>query len=263
LVPAAPHGDVFCFPSIPAAGTPEHEELLLFADGRKIFWELPVHHEQMRRIHIGPLLEVFYTFFFLPAARRRECTRLIREHLVHRAEISELAERLARQLGEFHAMHIRRSDFQSAYPRQFLPIETIAANVRKVLEPGARLYLSSDETDRTAFDVLGKIYELVFREDVLSSDSWTRLPEPWVASVEQLVCACARRFVGTRLSTFSAYITRLRGYRSVHAPQLDTAIYFTDGEPDRETRPDSPFSWFRTGDFTPLWGREFREGWAG
>jgi hypothetical protein len=33
-----------------------------------------------------------------------------------------------------------------------------------------------------------------------------------VGLVEQIVCASGRQFVGTKMSTFSAYIYRLRGY---------------------------------------------------
>jgi hypothetical protein len=67
-------------------------------------------------------------------------------------------------------------------------------------------------------------------------------------------------FIGTRLSTFSAYITRLRGYRG--AGNLES--YFTDGSPgsemdDRGSPRFSWINWIRSG--YPFWGREFREGW--
>ena len=48
------------------------------------------------------------------------------------------------------------------------------------------------------------------------------IPEKYVGPVEQLICVCASRFVGTDLSTFSSYIVRLRGYTK--AP--DTASYY-------------------------------------
>src|SRR5262249_4168894 len=81
-----------------------------------------------------------------------------------------------------------------------------------------------------------------------------------LACVEQEVCAAARVFVGTRLSTFSGYITRLRGYRRAE----DTGSYFTDGSEgsemdDGDNPPFSWTNWLRRGQ--PIWGREFREAW--
>jgi hypothetical protein len=102
-------------------------------------------------------------------------------------------------------------------------------------------------------------YEVYFLDDFRSVFP-AGIPSAWLACVEQMVCAFALLFMGTRLSTFSAYITRLRGYYG--AP--DKNIYFSDGYPggEMDSQGSPPFSWInwiRNGN--PWWGREFREGW--
>ncbi len=68
--------------------------------------------------------------------------------------------------------------------------------------------------------------------------------------MEQVVCAAARVFIATPLSTFSGYIHRLRGYTG--AP--DRNRYY---HPDPDLRP-RPYRPWRT---TPFWGVENSEMW--
>ena len=54
---------------------------------------------------------------------------------------------------------------------------------------------------------------------------WRGISSEDIACIEQVVCALAGVFLGTRLSTFSSYITRLR--RILGRP--DQAVHFTNG----------------------------------
>lgn len=85
----------------------------------------------------------------------------------------------------------------------------------------------------------------------------------WVGIIEQIICSRAESFVGTKLSTFSGYITRLRGYS---LDIVDKATYFTDTKYPDGYKDEKAFSkdWPTWGDYWPdhgLWARQFQEAW--
>jgi hypothetical protein len=135
-----------------------------------------------------------------------------------------------------------------------LPAERICAELRPHVPAGALLYVATDEADRSFFRPLGEVYELCFFSDLHPRDG---LAIETIGAAEQLLCASAERFVGTRLSTFSGYINRLRGYGAA----ADTGFYFTDGIAEPEPAAGHP-TWWATGRAgTPIWGREYPEAW--
>jgi hypothetical protein len=122
-----------------------------------------------------------------------------------------------------------------------------------------RLYIATDEADKDFFSVFDARYEVCFLHDFQSMIPNGMSPAS-LAGLEQMICAFARVFISTRLSTFSGYITRLRGYYG--APDKQT--YFTDGSPGSEmdTQGAPPFSWINwVNRGNPLWGREYKEAW--
>jgi hypothetical protein len=256
-----PETSVFCYPNIPDPGSAEAARLRDFAVHRTRFLEFTPEMEACRTLNLkGGVLELFYAFFFFTQpAVDAQCKRLIKDHVRFRAPVAEAAGRIAQSLGDYQALHVRRNDFFRLYPQQDIPGNRLLGNVMMRIPTGARLFIASDEPDRTFFADVANYYDVRFIEDFRSF-----LPAEssaaFLACVEQMVCALAGKFMGTRLSTFSAYITRLRGYLGAS----DLSISFTDGcagsEMDDEGSP--PFSWInwvRSG--YPIWGREFREGW--
>lgn len=116
----------------------------------------------------------------------------------------------------YFAMHIRRDDFESQYKFTVQPAQEIWQNV-KHLFPSNRskiLYISSDETNRTFFAPMMKgEFTIRFISDYLpqlKADT-PQFDMNHVPMVEQIICANAYTFVGTPYSTFTGYITRLRG----------------------------------------------------
>lgn len=252
---------VFCFPAISADGSPEHAHLGDFAAGRSRFIEFT---EDMRRcctLHLASgALEHFYSFFFLPAREdRARCGRLVRNAVRFHPQVIALAARIAAALAPFGAVHVRRNDFFRQYVEQDLAPGTILRNLGPRLPPGSRLYVATDERASDFFDVFRSVYDVRFLRDFASMIP-TRTSDATLACLEQMICAFAEIFVGTRLSTFSGYITRLRGYYAAH----DQGIHFTDGYPgseadDHGAPPFSWMNWLRRGN--PMWGREYREAW--
>jgi hypothetical protein len=254
----APGQSVFCFPAIPAPGSPESEGLHDFAATRQNLIELTSQMNACHTLNINePPLEHFYSFFYCSKPdKATACKRLVKRHVRFRPVILGAAQTIATLLGNYCAIHVRRNDFIQQYPWQNIPADQLLYNLRTRVPRGMRLYIASDEVDRNFFADFRRDYQLHFIEDfrsILPRD----LSRELIACVEQMVCAFSQIFVGTKLSTYSGYITRLRGYYG----NPDTNIYFTDGSPCMDTDA-SRFSWedwVQSGN--PLWGREFREAW--
>jgi hypothetical protein len=252
---------VFCYPAIPANDSVEGARLRHFAAGRNYLLELTAQMRACRTLHLkSATLEHFYSFFYLWRGQKSQhLKRVVRDQVRFKAETIGAASRIARALGVYGAAHIRRNDFLQQQTDQNIPTERLLGNLLARIPRGARLYIATDEPDKSFFSVIRNHYEIYFLEDCKSVID-PCMPEALLACVEQMVCAFAALFLGTRLSTFSAYISRLRGYYG--AP--DSNVYFTDGSPGSEMDDvGSPLfswtNWLRAGN--PLWGREFKEGW--
>lgn len=114
----------------------------------------------------------------------------------------------------YHAMHIRRGDFQ--YTETRLYARRIWANVEHLLNKSAStvVYVSTDEKNMSFFEPFKRHkYHIRFLSDYLKSyDGLSQLNRNHIGMIEQVICANAHTFIGTPLSTFTGYITRMRGY---------------------------------------------------
>ena len=127
--------------------------------------------------------------------------------------------------GTYYAYHIRRGDFQ--YKSTRLSGATIWNNTKNFIDRHVSpiVYIATDEKDKREFkDFRGGIDKLTlhprfqvrfirdYTEQALQSYDQGRVSPNWYGMIEQIVCANAYTFFGTPLSTFTGYITRLRGY---------------------------------------------------
>ena len=111
--------------------------------------------------------------------------------------------------------HIRRGDFLKAFPESVLDIETIYNNTNHLLDQRVRLiYISTDERNYSKFDIfIQNNYTLRFFHDYAHKiPSTQHMNKNYIPMIEQIICANAFIFFGTALSSFTGYITRLRGY---------------------------------------------------
>ncbi len=120
--------------------------------------------------------------------------------------VLDYADHVTRQLGEYHAMHVRRGDklAESRYPnldRDTRP-EAIYETVSRVLPRGSRVYILTDERTPNYFDVLGKDYQIFQYFDFPELRRLVEGAHPdnfLLYEVEQLVFARAK----TRIYTFA------------------------------------------------------------
>lgn len=164
---------------------------------------------------VRPLIP-FHTFFFLQDWRQDvQLKRFVRDHLRYSNIIHCTAGRIVARLQKtmadstYDAMHLRRADFM--HWKQDGHVSGAAEFVREqFFAPNRTLYIATDEKDGGFFAPLKKHYNILFLSDFVHELG--DVDPNLYGMIEQIVCAHAGTFVGTYLSTFSAYITRIRGY---------------------------------------------------
>lgn len=121
----------------------------------------------------------------------------------------------------YFAFHIRRGDFQYAHTQRAAAdiVKTSEHLLAPHRERTALLYISTDEADKSYFQPFqtlnNRSMQVRFLENYLP-----KLPAAFlkgfnknhIGMIEQVICANAHTFIGTPLSTFTGYITRMRGY---------------------------------------------------
>ena len=116
-----------------------------------------------------------------------------------------------RSSGRFMTLHVRRSDFQWAFKSSWVPAEAVLDAVAS-FDPDRSfeyLYIATDEKDKTYFEPLLEFYKLMFLDDYAEEID---VPSFMLPEIDQIVASHGTKFLGTKLSTFTAYIIRLRGY---------------------------------------------------
>lgn len=129
------------------------------------------------------------------------------------ASVDPVDMRNGQVLPTYVAFHIRRGDFQQKHTR--LPAEQIVS-LTNHLVPDRHTkiaYISTDEGNRSFFEPFVREYAAVyFLADLKNGTDIDVINQNYVGMIEQVVCANADVFIGTPLSTFTAYITRMRGF---------------------------------------------------
>ena len=115
----------------------------------------------------------------------------------------------------FFAFHIRRGDFQFKETR--LPANQIWESSKHLLDVKTPnnvklIYIATDEKDKNFFAPFKNGFEVRFLENYYEKAGLNDLNQNHIGMIEQIVCANAHTFIGTPRSTFTGYITRMRGY---------------------------------------------------
>ena len=229
----------------------------------------------------------FYSYLFYLDDETRRATYRMLGRMQAKAPYAALARKVAGDLGNFNAVHMRRGDFKVTYGVTVLdrqPWEAIDA-LDKHFSRDERLLICTDERDDPFFtemkaawkdhvfidhhilDHYGKEFAALPRHDSIA-----------LAYLSQLVAAESADFIGTMTSTFTSIIQRYRGNRGKPEPfkflwnELpDPGDRYERGRhPISECVPlengimveefEGPYSWNRYNQrINPAWMREWPE----
>ncbi len=164
-------------------------------------------------------LSFYSTFFYLDAESQRQAYDVLRAMTPKRA-FADLAARVARDIGPFNAVHVRRGDFKKTFGTTTL--DRTGRDIVEALEPhfarDDRLVVLTDEADDPVFDDVRSAYaDIIFLDHHILRDyrcDFLDLPmhdSIALAYLSQLVAAASQDFVGTMTSTFTSMIQRMRG----------------------------------------------------
>ena len=204
-----------------------------FARGRKQWLTVTGEHDRVPvlRLSEDPLVPGtqdhrnnlgHYSYqFYLDNETRRSVYRLL-QRMQAKRPFAELAARVARDIGPFNAVHLRRGDFKVTYGVTTLdrkPSEAIEA-MDQVFGRKDPLVIVTDERDDPFFTEIKRAYPKHYFIDWHILDHYgaefARLPQTdslCLAYLSQLVAAEAKEFIGTMTSTFTGLIQRYRGNR--------------------------------------------------
>ena len=136
----------------------------------------------------------------------------------------------------------------------FIPLLQRWQNTRDLWKPRELLYVATDETDKKFFDLfVNSNHDLRFLDDYWELANLSSFRKEHLGMIEVIVASRGRVFVGTYYSTFSGYISRIRGYYG-----MSKYTNFYGWNPVKFVMQEGNF--FSTGnDFS----REYPIGWVG
>ena len=126
------------------------------------------------------------------------------------------------------------------------------ANVGNFIPENELLYIATDDKNKSSFNPFKKRFPtLRFLDDYFELAGLSSLNPNYLGMIDQLVCTRGNIFVGTWFSTFTGYITRMRGYMG----KEDKTIYYGDKKHrDRFQKPELPMY--------PFYMREWNISWT-
>jgi hypothetical protein len=156
-----------------------------------------------------------------------EIKKLVAKYVRYKPEIFDLAWQFINKLGDqqYYSIHVRRNDFQ--YEDVRISAEQILENIKDIIPIGSKLYIATDHKDKSSFYPLFSKYNVIFYDTLLTQvNIYKEFNVNWIPLIEQLICTRSIRFVGTKFSTLSSLIFRMRGYMD----DIKDKIYYVNTE---------------------------------
>jgi hypothetical protein len=203
----------------------KRSELCLY--DHKLQQEPILHFTGKQKLAGGRLLVHFYAFLFFEDWKEDLwMKRFVRDHVRYADDIQCAAARIVAAVredarkndknnpeGHFDSFHIRRGDFQ--YKKTRVDAKDILEAARDQIPRGTTVYVATDERKKEFFKDMEDYWNVVYM------DNYVHLLEGvdknYFGMIDQLVSSRGSKFFGCWFSTFTGYITRLRGYHSQNA----------------------------------------------
>lgn len=271
------HANVLAIPSISACESSIHDWFSFdeFRHNRKsveidesMMKSSALHFRVDKRTQEYRLFGNWHSFLYFANPQWFEYTAaFLRDNLHFKDSIVKTAASISAEIvakyGRYQAMHVRRGDFQ--YKQTRISIDQIVNNVQPLLDPSKLIYISTDEKNKTMFDPLRAKYKIAFFDEF--SEHAKGIEKREFGMIEQSVCALADLFIGTELSTFSAYITRMRASIRKDVAK-NKEVYLTtfkySGKPQEDNRYTNA-TWMRSSKPRwphAAWSRDFAFSWV-
>eukprot|EP01120_Amphizonella_sp_Union-15-10_P007383 TRINITY_DN2485_c0_g3_i1.p1 TRINITY_DN2485_c0_g3~~TRINITY_DN2485_c0_g3_i1.p1 ORF type:complete len:476 (-),score=80.23 TRINITY_DN2485_c0_g3_i1:58-1437(-) len=261
---------VFVFPKIPHENSSEYRNFLEWRAPRSPVgaWGIQIRDtytiprwNESSIVEFPPAIlfcHFYIYFYFTPESQIKfhHLTKSVRDHVHYKEKIFAMAAKIIDHLPErFSTMHYRRGDLQFPENRNVKPV-TVFNNTLLLLQEGECLYVATDEETEVFKNEFLTIFGKRYRIEVFATYAYLvkDIPNYLIPLVEQIVCSQGRVFIGTRQSTFSGYITRLRGYmKNIENKDFYwTTVNFPDGYKTEESFKPSHHK---------TWNREYPEAW--
>ncbi len=148
---------------------------------------------------------------------------LIIDNLKYSSKIKQIAQNIIHLLKDYDAIHVRRGDnfvFSDLWGstieerKKSTDLNFNIDKIKKIIKPGRKIYIATDEIDISFFDGLKKYYNIYFRqnfEDMLKKE----IPENcyniyYLLCIEEEIMSKAFRFIGTTSSSINLTVDWMR-----------------------------------------------------
>jgi hypothetical protein len=128
--------------------------------------------------------------------------------------------------GIFSSFHVRRGEFQ--YKAVKIPADQILNNIGHHIPANRLIYIATDEKKKYTFfnDFKKRWPNIKYLDDYMDMAGLKDINPNFLGMIDAMICTRGEEFIGTWFSTFTGYITRMRGYMNYS----DNSTWFGDKE---------------------------------